>query len=291
VTLVEPVLRDPYTRYRRALLTPDEVRELSRLKPGRVALDVAFLWLQILLVWAAVAAWTEWWVVLLAIPLVGTRNYALHVIGHDGIHRRLFVDPRRNDLFNDLLILGPEGAITRLNGQNHLLHHRLLANDADPDRHKYTSSNKTTTLELVGYLTGLAGLVPLWRNVFRREAVRAVNPKETEGLRRGGSYKARDLAILAGWQVLLIGGLTWAIGWWAYPLLWLLPVYVFTYCGDQIRFFLEHAHPEPDESADAKRLITYTSNPLERAFFAPMAMNYHATHHLWPSIPTPPRSC
>jgi len=27
------------------------------------------------------------------------------------------------------------------------------------------------------------------------------------------------------------------------------------------------------------------SNPLERLFVAPLNMNYHAAHHLWPSIP------
>ena len=52
-----------------------------------------------------------------------------------------------------------------------------------------------------------------------------------------------------------------------------------------MRTFLEHSHPEADEKADLHRLITYTSNPLERLFFAPMNMNYHAAHHLWTSIP------
>ncbi len=32
-------------------------------------------------------------------------------------------------------------------------------------------------------------------------------------------------------------------------------------------------------------MITYLSNPIERMFVAPMNMNYHAAHHLWPSIP------
>jgi fatty acid desaturase len=27
------------------------------------------------------------------------------------------------------------------------------------------------------------------------------------------------------------------------------------------------------------------SNPIERMFLAPMTMNFHAIHHLWPSIP------
>jgi fatty acid desaturase len=277
---------DPYTRFRRSLLTPDEIRELSRLTPARPVRDVLLLWAQIFAAWAAVAVWTEWWVVLLTIPVIGTRHYAMHVIGHDGIHRRLFNDPRVNDLFNDALIFGPEGAVTHLNGQNHLLHHRYLSNEADPDRFKYTSSNKTTRLELVAYLCGLTSLVPLWRNVFRRDwtgHTQKVSERRQSRGREG--YTLRDLAIIGGSQAALIVGLTLAIGWWAYPLLWLVPVYAFTYCGDQTRFFLEHAYPEPDEATEDRRLITYTSNPVERMFFAPKNMNFHAVHHLWPSIP------
>ena len=47
----------------------------------------------------------------------------------------------------------------------------------------------------------------------------------------------------------------------------------------------EHAHPEADAKADAHRLISYDSLPLERPLFAPMSMNLHAAHHLWTSIP------
>jgi len=274
-----PVRSDPYSRFRRALLDPEQVRELSRLSPGRMVRDVALLWAQILAAWGVVAVWTEWWVVLLAVPFIGTRHYALHVIGHDGVHRRLFPDARTNDLFNDLFLYGPSGAITRMNGRNHLLHHRHLASDHDPDRHKYSSANKTTRGELLLFVCGLEGLGPLWRNVFRRGTGAERRTDRREG------YTARDVAILVGWQALLVGGLSLAVGWWAWPVLWLLPIYVFTYCGDLVRFFLEHSHPLPDAEADDRRLITFTSSPLERAFFAPRNIHLHAAHHLWPSIP------
>jgi fatty acid desaturase len=67
--------------------------------------------------------------------------------------------------------------------------------------------------------------------------------------------------------------------------LWLFPVYAFMFLGDNFRSFAEHSHPEGDQAADRHRLITYTSNPLERMLVAPMNMNYHTAHHLWPSIP------
>jgi fatty acid desaturase len=65
----------------------------------------------------------------------------------------------------------------------------------------------------------------------------------------------------------------------------LVPVYLFAFLGDNARSFLEHCHPEDDSLADRHRLITFTSNPVELMLLAPMNMNFHATHHLWPSIP------
>jgi fatty acid desaturase len=101
-----------------------------------------------------------------------------------------------------------------------------------------------------------------------------------------GSYSLRDIFILVAWQAFLLVGLTWLIGWWAYFVLWLLPVYVFAVAADMVRVFAEHSMPADDELADeTKRLISFTSNWPERQFFAPMGMNFHAVHHLWPGIP------
>lgn len=273
--LAEPIA-DPYQVCRKSLLPIERVRELSALRPGRAVFDTAWCWAWIVAAWAVVAFWPSWRAVLLAIPVVGSRYYALFLIGHDGLHRRLFPDHRANDLFNDLFALGPIGAITRLNGKNHLSHHRHLATELDPDRHKHGCFNKSRRYELLGFLTGLTSVVRSVRHVF---FTRPSGPGEKD------RYTPRDCAILVGWQILLIGGLSAAIGWWAYPVLWLLPVYVFTFLADNFRSFAEHSQPRADEEADRHRLITFVSNPVERLFLAPMNMNCHTVHHLWPSIP------
>jgi len=266
-----------YSPLRARLLPPARVRALSRLEPARAVRDTMLLWLQIVLAWALVAWHPTWWTVLVAFPVVGTRYYALFLIGHDGMHRRLFPRARANDLFCDLFLLGPIGGINRINNRNHRLHHKHLGTGADPDRHKHACFNKASVGETLLFLTGLPSLWPALRNVFLRSD--AAPRPDAPG------YGARDVAILLGWQALLIGGLGLAIGWWAWPVLWLLPVYVHFYLGDLVRAFLEHSHPEPDAEADRHRLVSYVSNPLERAFFAPVHMNCHAAHHLWPSIP------
>jgi fatty acid desaturase len=285
---------DPYQPFRRTLLTLEQVRSLSALRPARVVADTLWCWLWIIGAWIAVATWTHLWVVVLAIPVIGTRYYALFIIGHDGLHRRLFPNRERNDLFNDVCILGALGAVTHINNRNHLRHHQYLATHDDPDRHRHACFNKSDIVEVITFLTGASSVLTAVTNVFFPTVVAkstAADTSEVHG-ESGGSltsapagYTLRDFVVLVGWQVLLVGGLTWIIGWWAYPVLWLVPVFVFTYLGDNLRSFVEHSHPESDAKADEHRLVTFVSNRIERLFVAPMNMNYHAAHHLWVGIP------
>jgi fatty acid desaturase len=273
-----------YDRYRKVLLTPEEVKVYSRLTWWPPVRDTAFAWLGIVLAWMLVARSSSPWAFAIALPVIGSRYYALFIIGHDGLHRRLFRSRRANDLFNDLFIMAPIGAITRVNNANHIQHHEQLATESDPDRHKYACLTKPTLFALLAYVSGANSIFKSIRNVFFGGATRSgsIADARTDDRQR---YTLRDLTILLGAQGLLIGGLTWAFGWWAFPLLWLVPVYVFMFLMDNFRTFAEHSHPESDAKADEHRLITYLANPIELMFFAPMNMNYHAVHHLWPSIP------
>lgn len=270
--------QDAYLKYRKEALPPAVLRDLSRPRPLRLVVDTVSAWAGIVAAWVAVAYVPTWWMVLVAIPVIGTRYYALAIQGHDGLHRRLLPTVRANDWFNDVLLIGPIGGITRLHNHNHLDHHQHLAQPTDPDRHKYQCLDKGTWAHLAGYLIGVRGVS---RSVT---AVLQPGPPPVAGRRRPRA-SWRDLIIITGWQAALIGGLSLGIGWWAYPVLWVVPVLAFTVVADQWRTFCEHSQPERDTLADSHRLITYVSSPLERAVLAPRGMNFHAAHHLWPSIP------
>jgi len=276
--IVDQKSPEPYQGYRQTLLSRHRVRALSRLHPWRAVVDSMWFWTWIIAAWTAVALWPHWWTVCLAIPIIATRYYALLIVGHDGIHRRLFRSPRWNDWFADLAVFGPIGGITRINNQNHLGHHHHLSTPDDPDLHQFTCTNKYRWPLLLAYLSGASSLWTAFGNVFLHQA------RGRKSARRASPYTTRDLLLIAIWQSALIGGLSWFIGWWAYPVLWMVPVYL-AFVGDNFRAFAEHSHPEPDSRANQHRLITYSSNPLERLFVAPCNMNYHAAHHLWPSIP------
>jgi len=269
-----------YHPYRHTLLTPKQIKEFSKLQPWKSITAIALCWAFLLAAFSMVAFHPTWWTILLAIPVIGNRYYALFIIGHDGMHRRIFPNVKRNDFWTDLLILAPIGAITRLNNRNHLAHHSSLSTPQDPDRHKHACFNKADHAELLGFLSGVSSV---WNTV--KGVYGARHNKNSGGAPSTVGYSVRDFAMLFGWFVFLAGSLTWWIGWWAYPLLWLLPVYLFMFLGDNFRSFAEHSHPKSDRDSDEHRMISYLSNPFERALISPMNMNYHAVHHLWPSIP------
>jgi fatty acid desaturase len=278
-----------YAPWRTSLLTPEQLRDLCQIRSSRMVGDTLLGWVGIFAAWTLVALFPAWWSVTLAIPVIGTRYYALFIVGHDGLHRRLFANKRANDFWNDLFIMAPIGAITRLNRHNHMTHHRELATATDPDRFKYVNDNRASRLR---FFLGLTALPYVWKavgNVFgwrkRDEAPKDPAPSEERAETTDG-YRASDIALIAGWQAALIGGLTYVFGWWGYPVLWLLPVYVFTFAADIVRVFCEHSLPMNDRAADETiRLISFISNPVERQFFSPNNMNCHIAHHLWPAIP------
>ena len=276
------VQQQSYSPFRQALLTPADLRRLNTVRSWIAVRDTFFHWMVIVACWSVVAVWPTVWTVGLAFVVIGVSYYGLQVILHDGLHRQLFKTTRANDIFNDLFLAGPICAITRLNRDNHMRHHHATCLADDPDRYKYVHADKEVPLPFLLFLTGARGFYPAVRNVFFR-------PKSGRAPARRsffGEYSWRDLAVIACWQVALIGGLSYFIGWWAYPVLWVAPIYVFAYLADLIRVFCEHSMLTSDAEADEDmRLITYRSNWLEAQFFAPHNMNFHMVHHLWPSIP------
>lgn len=266
-----------YQPYRSALLLRAELAELNQLNVSRVVIDILMLWLQIVACWAIAALYPKWWLVILAAALVGNRYYSLFIVGHDGLHRRLH--PRRevNDFVNDVFVLGPLGAITRINRLNHMRHHGTLAFSKDPDAYKYATRWTRGSFAYLFSLTGIPFVFRALANVYAVKNVAVRGHHEP--------YTPRDIAIIAGWQVLLSVLLTLAFGWWGYFVMWWIPVYVFTFAADILRVFCEHSVESVNGASLHDRLVTFAAGPIELALFAPMNMNHHVAHHLWPSIP------
>lgn len=270
----------------RALMTKEETIALSRKRPGRVYADLALLYTMMLGAIMLLRFDTGLAVQILALIIIGTRQYALFIIGHDGIHKNLHPRAGVNDRLTRWLIFAPLGMVLNTGRVSHLGHHRLLGSNEDPDRYLHAAENKSTKLQFFLFLTGLA---TFFKTVWK--VTRTVDSSNGETQRTRGTIHAlrsfvapRIPTIIA--QTLIFVGFAAAGSWWWYLTFWVAPIYFFVFVPDEIRAFCDHAHPiVPDEDADDIRLITYAPPILERLVFSPMNMNFHAEHHLWPYVP------
>jgi fatty acid desaturase len=249
------------------------------IRPARLALDAARSYA--LIAAGIAAALASPWALLPSVLLIGSQQYALQILLHDGMHGRLLRRKRDSDRLARLLLCYP--ILEPLAGfrRKHLDHHRHLGEGADPDRYYHATDDKATRLRFLLFLSGLSSAWATWRQRQQRVEGRPGRPQaEAEA-----AESRFDLRALAATQLGIAALLTGLGGWWAYPVLWLLPWGLGVYLAQNLRSFAEHAQPEPDRQADRHRHVTFTASRLERFFIAPNNMNHHAEHHMYPQVP------
>lgn len=273
-----------YQPYRSKIFNMADVNYFNKLKPIIVVRDTLLSWLIIIIsIYIASLFKNNNLILIINSLIIGTQIYSLMIIGHDGLHRRLFNKIWQNDIWNDLFILGSMGAITRINRKNHIQHHSRLSLKSDPDRYKYQTLGRNKKLTFILKLSGLTQLLSSFKNVYLVQN-NEINRKKNIYKNRE-SYSLRDILILIVWQIFLIYSLTNIFGYKGYFLFWIIPL-IFASSCDMARVFCEHSSPSDDIIADKSlRLINIKANFFERLLFAPHNMNFHAVHHIWPSIP------
>ena len=256
-----------------------ELHDLLQRRPLRVVLDVAWCYGVIVAAFALLALSDSAWGAVLAFVLIGNRQYAMSILAHDGKHGNLFGDRRWNDRFTILALCLPIGVDFHGEWANHRAHHRHLGSEDDPDRRLYVMANKSTRPRFLLFLSAAA--------TFVDSLTRATH----SGMRKG-KPRPSPLALLADrWptlvaQALILAAITAFLPWWYYGVFWIAPIYFLMFVPHKLRMFCEHGQPIlPDQAADDQRLITYLPAFAERALLSPMNNNFHAEHHLWPSVP------
>jgi fatty acid desaturase len=250
---------------------------------ARCLFAIARIWLGIFLAWWAVGTFGAW-MVLPAIVWIGTLQYHLNVMGHDGLHFLIADSRSTNDTVCRWLLHGPHGAPLGAMRRNHLNHHTQFGGTADLDRQYYDTSRFSgqTAFRLWLVCALLGGMtIPIVIKLLRRKrpageatpVARAAAP---------GTDRTHDLLSVVASQA-WIGVACWLFtGWWyAYLLLWLAPMLTVMVGLNSIRSCLEHAQ----SGSSAPGLHSFVSGPVERFFLAPLNMNVHAEHHLVPAVP------
>ena len=242
---------------------------------------VLHAWALILGAIALAAIWPNPLTILLAIAIIGSRQLGLLILMHEGAHNTLARTPGLNMALSQWLCAYPLFAETRAYRRYHLQHHAHTQQAEDPD--------------LI-----LSAPFPITRSSYRRKFWRDITGRTGLSQRRAQLVNALGDA---GWPVrrrlahfweklgrqcavnaMLFAGLAVCGVWWAYPVLWLLPMLTWMMVITRIRNIAEHA-VVPDSNDPLRNTRTTRAGLLARLFIAPYYVNYHLEHHLMLFVP------
>jgi fatty acid desaturase len=265
----------------RDLVPPADLARLRQRSEWRSGALIAHAWAVILGSIALVATFPNPVTWIFAVMLIGSRQLGLAILMHDGAHGCLSANSARNMALSQWLCAYPIFADTFAYRRYHLAHHAHTQQDDDPDlplsapfpitRASYRRKFWRDLSGQTGYQQRKAQLLnalgdPSWPFAQRLRHF---------GERLGPQFAANGV---------LFAGLTLAGVWWAYPLLWLLPLLTWMMVITRIRNIAEHA-VVADSDDPLRNTRTTKARFIERAFIAPYFVNYHLEHHLLMYVP------
>jgi fatty acid desaturase len=200
------------------------------------------------------------WLLIPAMLLIGCRQHALLILGHEGAH--CLISRRRwlNDMLANLLCFWPLGMGLSGYRKFHLAHHRYVGTSRDPevalkrDRYKLPISTSGILIQAAVALAGGA----------TREVVAVILFVQA----RGTVLDLLAPAVL--WACLL-----WAS--WSLALLWFASAMTALGAAHTLRVWQEHVGTGTVQRVHA--------GPFYRFLFLPHNIGFHHEHHEHPSIP------
>ena len=274
---------DPPPRARGDLLTKAELRDLMKIRHGRVVFDIVLFWVTVVGSIEAALYFKTWWVSLLVFFIIGCLQNALITWTHEGSHCSLHRNKKLNDWITDIFLAGPAGISVKQYRWHHVSHHKYLG---DPEKE----------VELVAWLCLRGG------NLFAQIAKHLLGGAALTIIRRKKRFSQPDSPhrpppprSLAAWIGFIgVNGLLFTIcalqgQWWIYFLLWVFPLFTIAMLISNFRTVVEHQ--ASSEVCDSPRvpMPNFTrvieANPIERFLIAPIGFYYHLEHHLYPSVP------
>ena len=258
--------------------THEQWRQLTARSSWRGLWCVAHCWL---VIGAAMALGVMWPLLIpLLIPVIGARQLGLFVLMHDAAHALLHRDRRINDRVAYWLCTPTLG----LYRPYHLQHHRYVQQSEDPDlvlSAPFPITRSSLLRKFARDLTGQTFIKQHFEHVVHGVRDRAAGTPAMRALAQGLAKERRFLLGNAvGLAVFSALGL-----WWAWLLLWLLPLMTWQLLVARVRNIAEHALVAQNESDPLRQARTTHAGWLERALVAPYWVNYHCEHHMFTQIP------
>lgn len=225
-------------------------------------------WAAIVLLFTVGFALNHWLIWALVVVLIGSRQHALGVLGHDGAHFTAARSRTVNDLATQLLCFWPLGCGLGGFRRFHFGHHRHFGTDKDPellfknDWSKEQWELPTTRAQIIRYfLLDLVGFgVPETIKAFRL-------------LGRVGVWDWLGPILL--WST--VGVVLYVTGLWFAAVIWVLALGTSFWGFFRLRTWTEHVGTPTTHRVRA--------NWWQRMFITPHGSWSHYEHHEHPSVP------
>ena len=264
------------------LFTPDEWQHVSRRSDLLGLGAVLHAWVVI----AAAMALAIWQpiLIILAVPIIGARQLGLAVLMHEAAHGGLSRRPALNSFFGHWLSGAPIGGSLKSYRDYHLKHHKYAQQTEDPDlvlSAPFPITKTSLRRKIIRDLTGQTFFKQRLNQFSNALGLGIRNSKGAENR----SQSAREAVI----PFLIVNGIIFAVlafagHWWAFFVLWLLPLATWNQMITRLRNIAEHA-VVPDHNDPMKHARTTRASILERIFIAPYYVNYHCEHHMFMHLP------
>lgn len=244
-----------------------EIRKLERPSTARYLGRALGNWAEIGAIFLVAHHFWNPPVVFLCVLLLGTRQHALAMLGHDGAHRAVSRNRTLNDAITSLLVFYP--IYGGLDGYRHFhfSHHRLTGRDEDPEfafKRRYPADWD----------------LPLERGrLFRLLLLDLSGWNARQLLQVGALAPPRSLADRVGpllWHL----GAAWVL--WKLELLWIAPVWVWAFLTSHWAVFRLRVWTEHTGTRGTHRI---RATWLERLLIVPHNTWYHWEHHRFPGVP------
>src|SRR6201991_91495 len=269
----------------RDVLSEDELVAVRERLTWKGVAMIAHAWALIIGAIALVAWCSHSWFVVLAYPLavgiIGSRQLGLNILMHDGAHGCLSPDEKTNLFLSQWFCAYPMFLETRAYRRYHLQHHARTQQHDDPDlvlSAPFPITQLSYRRKFLRDITGQTGY-----QQRKAQLLNALGPKDWPLSRRAAQFWEK-LGPQCLVNAAMFAGLAAAGLWWAYPLLWLLPLLTWMMVITRIRNIAEHA-VVPDSNDPLRNTRTTRAGFLERLFIAPYYVNYHLEHHLLFYVP------
>jgi fatty acid desaturase len=263
------------------LFTPDEWAPFQARSPWTGSLLVLHCWAVIA---AAVVVGVLWPILIpLSIAIIGTRQLGLAILMHEAAHGGLSPHRSLNDWLGHWLCAVPVGASLTLYRPYHLAHHKYAQQAEDPDlilSAPFPVTRASLRRKMIRDLTG--------QTFFKQRvlfAFQAFRSRRDEDLAEGAAVTGRSVAPFLLVNAALLAAAVLAGVWWAYFILWLLPLATWFPMVTRLRNIAEHACVEGSSTDPFRAARTIRASWWERAFIAPYWVNFHAEHHLFMHVP------